>query len=97
MTKESYESLIKQGVNYAKDIKQQKYTPAGSKQYEKLKDWEIKIAETYPLLDFKKQQSLIGLSEIVSKILENSKQVYYATQTEKLEKKRKELYSKDTK
>jgi hypothetical protein len=72
----TYQSLIEQGRIIAQNISGE-YSPINSLPYERLSNWRISIAEQFPNMSFEEQKSLVGLSKIVSDIMEDDKAMYY--------------------
>ncbi len=80
MTNATYKSLVEQGKTHVENISQQ-YSPSDTSKIQELKAWNIDIAVHYSEMSFEEQQSIVGLSQITSSILENNKDIYYAIQS----------------
>jgi hypothetical protein len=81
---ETYKSLLEHGISIAINDKIIEYHPTDDSMYRKLRDWKVSVAKQYSNISFEEQQSLVGLSKIVSNILEDSKAVYYATKAREI-------------
>jgi hypothetical protein len=84
MTKEQYKLLIKQGQELSVEIQSREYSPVDDLAIKNIRDWNISIIKQYSNMNFEEQQSLFGLSRIISGTLEDNKTVYYAVKNKEL-------------
>ncbi len=88
MTEKLYKSLLERGKIFASKIQSQVYNPMDTSIHKELRNWKVSVAEQYGDMDFEEQQSLVGLSKIISGVFEDNRAMYYAVKTREILEKR---------
>ena len=92
MKSKLYNSLLERGKIFALDIQSHMYCPSDISVNKELRDWKISVVEQYANIGFEEQQALVGLSKIISGVLEDNKAMYYAVKTKELLERNGELF-----